>query len=187
MVSFATFFIASQVFLGLVSASPLQRRDEPPSMNCHPNFEGVGVSVTNSAREWGVSGLYAGADVTSLSVGGGLAKADFRFEQTGSPATSYIIKVVDNSNDLVVGLSGDHLQVKNLESTDLTQIWNVQCDFCSDNISQRKGNVAFGCKITSTTNNECVTIGEKDTDALFLADCSGIDAQSFDFWTATAF
>ncbi|KAF9002165.1 hypothetical protein BDQ17DRAFT_1326885 [Cyathus striatus] len=178
MFSFATFFIASQVFLGLVSASPLQRRDAPPSMNCHPNFEGVGVSVTNSAREWGVSGFYAGADVTSLSVGGGLSKADFRFEQTGSPATTYIIKLVDiENNDLVVGLSGDHLQ---------DQIWNVQCDFCSDNISQRQGNVAFGCNITSTTNNECVTIGEKDTDALFLADCVGTDAQNFDFWTETA-
>ncbi|KAF9003053.1 hypothetical protein BDQ17DRAFT_1356557, partial [Cyathus striatus] len=39
-------------------------------MNCHPNFEGAGVSVTNSAREWGVSGFHTGADVTSSSLRG---------------------------------------------------------------------------------------------------------------------
>lgn len=72
----------------LVSASPVVRQVGPAF--CSPNFEGVAVSVTNSAREWGITSASVGADV--ISPVGTLQTADFRFEQRGQPSVIYTIK-----------------------------------------------------------------------------------------------
>ncbi len=56
MPSSSALFIYALSAVGLVAAVPMQLNiRQMTSMMCSPNFEGAGVSVTNSAREWGAS------------------------------------------------------------------------------------------------------------------------------------
>ncbi|KAF9037794.1 hypothetical protein BDZ89DRAFT_1157236 [Hymenopellis radicata] len=166
----------------LVSASPVARQLAPV---CSPNFEGVAVSVTNSAREWGITSASVGADVISPT--SDLQTSNFRFEQRGQPSVSYTIKTISN-NDLVVAVRPDAtLELASIDSSDIAQEWNVLCDNCSTDISLIKGApVSFGCNITSVATGYCVQIGAQKEDAMFLAPCNGKDSQNFDFWTAPA-
>ncbi|KAK0469111.1 uncharacterized protein EV420DRAFT_1472400 [Desarmillaria tabescens] len=162
--------------VGLVAAVPMQLNTrQTTSMMCSPNFEGVGLSVTNSAREWGVSAHTVGADVTAPT--GSLSTADFLFQQNGQPAVSYTIKDITNPNLAVAVRPDGTLTLDNVDASDN--------DHCSTNISQLHGNVAFGCNITSVPSGLCVQIGAKGTDAMFTAPCNGEDNQNFDFWAAS--
>ena len=91
MPSSSALFIYALSAVGLVTAVPMHLNiRQTTSMMCSPNFEGAGVSVTNSAREWGVSAHAIGADVTAPV--GSLRTADFLFQQNGQPAVSYTIR-----------------------------------------------------------------------------------------------
>lgn len=182
----ALFFFFSAAF-----ASPLFRRQ---SAACSPNFEGVSVSVTNSAREWQpAKPVVSGADVLSPIIGSdgrpGLVTTDFRFEQIGQPDQPplYIIKPVEDNN-LVVNFDADGtLSLKPFSQTDSNQNWNVVCDFCGTDASNFSGQFSFGCNITSAVTGQCVQIDEDKTKPMFLAGCNGEDSQNFDFWTSAEF
>ncbi|PBK84632.1 hypothetical protein ARMGADRAFT_1169866 [Armillaria gallica] len=185
MPSSSALFIYVLSAVGLATAVPMQLNiRQTTSMMCSPNFEGAGVSVTNSAREWGVSAHAVGADVTAPV--GSLRTADFLFQQNGQPAVSYTIRDITNPNLAVAVRPDGTLELDTIDASgnDQTQKWDVLCDSCSTNISQLRGNVAFGCNITSTPSGLCVQIGAKETDAMFIAPCNGQDSQNFDFWTA---
>jgi hypothetical protein len=83
--------------IGGTSASPLTQRQNGV---CQPNFQGVGVSVTDSASEkfeWSLaSPAVAGNPVVTgpFTIG----QAEFRFEFTGAPTNTYLIKYVFNSS-----------------------------------------------------------------------------------------
>ncbi|KAG5653147.1 hypothetical protein H0H81_002058, partial [Sphagnurus paluster] len=83
-----TIFATLSAIYTFVGASPLEARQA----NCHPNFEGVGVSVLwdqdpFSVREW-VPGA-VGTNITTVIDDYNQA-AEFRFEQTGSTPVSYL-------------------------------------------------------------------------------------------------
>ncbi|KAK0194435.1 hypothetical protein F5146DRAFT_1035869 [Armillaria mellea] len=163
MPSSSALFICALSAVGLVTAVPMYLNiRQTTSMMCSPNFEVAGVSVTNSAREWGVFAHSIGT-------------ADFLFQQNGQPAVSYTIRDITNPNLAVAVRPESTLKLDTVDASgnDPTQKWNVLCDSCSTNISQLRGIVAFGCNITSAPSGLCVQIRAKDTDAI----------QNFDFWT----
>lgn len=82
-----SFILASLVTS--VCTSPLSSR----ASTCHPNFEGVGVSVVwddfpFNTSEWAPGSV--GVNVTTID--DYQAGAQFRFEQTGSTVPTYIGK-----------------------------------------------------------------------------------------------
>ena len=76
-------------FLGLTSASPLLARQA----GCHPNFEGVGVSVVNNALEWGLPSA-PGHDSFVISQPAVPSLIQWQFAFSGAPTNSYQIKYV---------------------------------------------------------------------------------------------
>jgi hypothetical protein len=76
-------------FLGLTSASPLLARQA----GCHPNFEGVGVSVVNNVLEWGLPSA-PGQDSFVISEAASPAVAEWLFAFSGAPTNTYQIKYV---------------------------------------------------------------------------------------------
>ncbi|KAG5642589.1 hypothetical protein DXG03_002513 [Asterophora parasitica] len=112
-------FLASIAFIcTLVHAFP----SEPRQSMCHPNFEGVGVSVLWNQepfhpREW-VPGA-VGANITT-AINEFNDAAEFRFEQTGSLVTSYIAKKLGvPANNLVVSVGANkYLTIAYLSSSD---------------------------------------------------------------------
>ncbi|KAF8646246.1 hypothetical protein AX16_007315 [Volvariella volvacea WC 439] len=94
--SFAVFATVFALFSGSF-ASPinqLEARSQHAPATCHPNFEGVGVSITNSAVEWGTApASVPGAYINNFSHRGPmLMHPDFRPEQDGQDPSQYIIK-----------------------------------------------------------------------------------------------
>ncbi|KIY44186.1 hypothetical protein FISHEDRAFT_67827 [Fistulina hepatica ATCC 64428] len=156
---------------------------------CSPNFAGAGVSITNSAREWGVvQPPQANENVTSQTSNthGMLATVDFllsNLTDISGTDTNYLITSIQNSSLAVATRDDGTLYLAPSDSCDESQLWNVLCDHCGANISASTGQFSYGCNITAVTNSFCVQIGKKATDGLFLAPCGGIDAQNFDFWT----
>ncbi|KAF8655493.1 hypothetical protein AX16_003023, partial [Volvariella volvacea WC 439] len=116
-----TLSLAASLFCATSTlATPIaEPRNSHSSTMCHPNFEGVGVSVTNSADEWGTSpASVPHAPIINYSHRGWmLAHADFRFEQDGQDPSRYIIKDVDN-NELVASVRDNKLLLLNQDRYD---------------------------------------------------------------------
>ncbi|KAF8653566.1 hypothetical protein AX16_003876 [Volvariella volvacea WC 439] len=81
-----------------------------PNAMCHPNFEGVGVSVTDSNHEWGTSpASVPHAPIINFSHRPSmLGYPDFRFEQNGQFPTEYIVKDVSH-HQLVASVRDNEL------------------------------------------------------------------------------
>ncbi|KAF8653578.1 hypothetical protein AX16_003888 [Volvariella volvacea WC 439] len=176
----ASFFCATSTL-----ATPIKEYRSPhTSAMCHPNFEGVCLSVTDNAQEWGTSPASVPyAPIINFSHRGSmLAHADFRFEQDGQYLSHYIVKDIGN-NELVASVRDNKLLLLNQNRNDQTQLWNVVCDECKTNISNTRGQVAVGCKIASVPSGLCATNTRVTGEALILAPCDGRVGQSFDFWT----
>ncbi|KAF5376703.1 hypothetical protein D9615_007808 [Tricholomella constricta] len=184
-------FLASLAFAStLVGTSPLEARQT----ECHPNFEGVGVSVVwmqepFSTREW-VPGT-VGANVTT-SINEYNEAAEFRFEQTGSSVTSYIAKklgVPANNQVVSVGSNNQYLDIEYLNPNDANQTWDISCNTCGTNAWSVHGVFASGCTIRSVNLGLCAQVITSATRAhsapsflLQLATCNGAQNQNYQFW-----
>lgn len=170
-------------FLGLTSASPLLARQA----GCHPNFEGVGVSVVNNALEWGLPSA-PGHDSFVISQPAVPSIIQWQFAFSGAPTNSYQIKslLVPESPELVVS-AGDpgalRLLTEVLSTVAPEQAWTVQCNTCNTGASSFKGLYASGCTIASVQTGECVQIDATAGDHLSLAGCDAQSHQTFDFYT----
>jgi len=169
------------------SASPLAQRQNGL---CRPNFQGAGVSVTDSASEsleWAVSSSPAIAGTPIVSAPFTAGQVEFRFEFTGAPTNTYLIKPLANP-ELVVASSGQAatLDLATPNSADPLQAWNVECQSCgSASAPNVNGQFIFGCVISSAANNGlCVQHGAGSSDPLVLSECNGQSLQTFDFGTA---
>ncbi|KAI4528222.1 hypothetical protein K525DRAFT_262443 [Schizophyllum commune Loenen D] len=155
---------------------------------CVPQFNGVGVSVTNSAREWGVKQPpAANASVTSESsnpnTASMLAKVDFFFHPIeGDDDSLFTISPAGKKHLAVALTESGNLALADASDDDESQHWSVQCDYCNAD-SSMQGQFSYGCNITSVTNGQCVEIAKDAKDPNFLAPCAGIDHQNFDLWT----
>ncbi|KAJ6618138.1 hypothetical protein B0H10DRAFT_1266810 [Mycena sp. CBHHK59/15] len=170
--------------LGAVSATPLADRQ---SATCSPNFEGAGVSIIAGQTEWGVSPVAAGTplkrDLGTFPLN---ATAEWHVEQTGSAIPTYIVKAISN-NELVVDVVDRQLTLEQINSASPTQIWEIDCKQCFSGASSTPGGGKFavGCAIKSAPSGLCVQL-EMGSEFIGLNPCSGVVAQTFDFWTATA-
>ncbi|KAG6839350.1 hypothetical protein C0991_003406 [Blastosporella zonata] len=171
-------------------ASPLQSRKS----KCHPNFEGVGVSVLwdqnpFNTREWSPNAV--GANVTTV-IDDFQQAAEFRFEQTGSSYATYIAKklgVSANNQVVSVGSNEQYINIAYLSSGDPNQTWDVSCDVCGTNAWSVHGLFADVCTIKSVHLGLCAQVVTTVTHAhsapsflLQLAACNGAANQNFQFW-----
>ncbi|GLB43065.1 hypothetical protein LshimejAT787_1205140 [Lyophyllum shimeji] len=178
-------------FSTLVGASPFGARQS----KCHPNFEGVGVSVVwdqssgFNTREWAPNAV--GANITT-AINDFQAAAEFRFEQTNSPVTAYIAKklgVPANDQVVSVGSNDQFLNIEYLNANDPNQIWDVSCDVCGTNAWSVHGAFASGCAIMSVNLRLCAQVVTTPTHShaapsflLQMEPCNGAWNQIFDFW-----
>jgi hypothetical protein len=87
---FSSVLIAFALSVAGTSASPLITARQA---GCRPNFEGTGVSVVSNGVEWGFANTPAqGSAVVNEAFTN--TQAEFRFEFTGAPANTYLIKYV---------------------------------------------------------------------------------------------
>lgn len=164
-------------------------RDWEPEI-CNPDFEGSALSVVGNHGEWGAESIEPGSHIIGTSTRGAeIANADFHFTLThnGETPRRYVIQDVDHA-DLVVGIVNNKLQLQNLNISDPTQIWSVQCEFCDSGFAGEDAYLAaYDCTISSPTTEECVELGLNKTQPLTLVPCSRRDEkQLFQFWTANA-
>ncbi|KAL1746275.1 hypothetical protein HDZ31DRAFT_34429 [Schizophyllum fasciatum] len=187
LLSSAVPFVAAAPFFAAPPSTFISRRAESDGP-CVPPFNGVGVSVTNSAREWGVKQPPAAeAKVTSetsdpknASI---LATVDFFFHPIeGDDASLFTISPAGKKHLAVAVTDSGNLTLADAADDEESQHWSVQCDFCNAD-SSMQGQFSYGCNITSVTNGQCVEIAKDAKDANFLAPCAGIDHQNFDLWT----
>ncbi|KAJ7220625.1 hypothetical protein GGX14DRAFT_675394 [Mycena pura] len=170
--------------LGVVSASPLAPRQ---GTTCNPNFEGAGVSIIAGQTEWGVSPVAAGTplkrDLGTFPLN---ATAEWHVEQTGAANPTYIVKAISNNQEVVDVVNG-RLTLEDISSTAKTQIWEIDCKQCVQGASSTPGGGKFaaGCAIRSAPSGLCVQL-EMGSEFIALAECSGVVAQTYDFWTATS-
>ncbi|KAJ7921721.1 hypothetical protein B0H13DRAFT_2655932 [Mycena leptocephala] len=167
---------AAACILGAVSATPVAR-----DATCNPNFEGAPVSIIAVDTEWGVSPVLAGTGLKSdLGTRPLNGTAEWHVEQTGSANPTYIVKAITGGNNLVV-------DVEEIDSTKLTQIWEIECDQCLPGAwsSPSGGKFAAGCAIKSVPSGLCVQL-EHASEFIGVGECNiGELAQRFDFWTTT--
>ncbi|KAJ6598258.1 hypothetical protein DFH09DRAFT_1356572 [Mycena vulgaris] len=181
MFSLASITIAC--VLGFVSATPLATRQ---SATCSPNFEGAGVSIIAGQTEWGVSPVVAGTplkrDLGTFPLN---ATAEWHVQQTGSANPMYIVKEI-NQNELVVDVVDGLLTLEAIDSTEQTQIWEIDCKQCFSGASSTPGGGKFasGCAIKSVPSGLCAQL-ERGAEFIGLGECTGVVAETFDFWTAT--
>ncbi|KAG6843815.1 hypothetical protein H0H87_012993, partial [Tephrocybe sp. NHM501043] len=123
----------------LVSGSPLELSTR--QIKCHPNFEGVGVSVIwdqlpFNSREWAPGAV--GANITTV-INDIQQAAKFRFEQTGAWPPTYVAKksgVPANNQVVSVGTSvtnNKFLKIAQSSSSDPNQTWDISCNICGTN------------------------------------------------------
>ncbi|KAK0502019.1 hypothetical protein EDD18DRAFT_678564 [Armillaria luteobubalina] len=150
----------------------------PQGSGCHPNFAGAALTLATSGP------LYWSAQpIVSNPLTASSSPSKFFFQQNGFPTVSYTVKTVDNVNFALEAKGGAPL-IENVDpsGSNQNQKWFVDCSPCSSaDISQTKGKVASGCKISSgsDTNKQCITA--KAPGATTLAACDGSGAQLFDF------
>ncbi|KAJ6521510.1 hypothetical protein B0H19DRAFT_1203859 [Mycena capillaripes] len=126
-------------------------------VTCSPDFGGAGVSIATGDAEWSVSPPFAMS-----------SPANWNVDQTESanPRTSLTLEQIDSSKQ--------------------TQIWEIECKQCFPGASLTPGGGVFasGCSIESVPIGLCATL-ETGSEFLGLADCNGVAAQTFNFWTAS--
>jgi hypothetical protein len=165
------------------SASPLVQRQ---TGLCNPNFQGVGVSVTNSDSETIEWQLASTAAVPGTVVGTApfnAEQAEFRFEFTGAPTNTYLIKPLANP-ELVVASTGQYgiLDLAVPNSADPLQAWNVECQSCgSASYPNVNGQYIFDCAISSAANNGLCISRSATGGELLMEECDGQSLQTFDF------
>ncbi|KAJ6536291.1 hypothetical protein B0H19DRAFT_1183124 [Mycena capillaripes] len=122
------------------------------------------VSGTPSARQATCSPDFGGAGV-SISAN----------------ATSEI-----SNNKLVVDVVDGELTLAQIDSSKPTQIWEIGCKQClpGASLTPAGGVFASGCSMKSVPSGLCATL-ETGSESLGLADCNGVGAQTFNFWTAS--
>ncbi|KAK0462775.1 hypothetical protein IW261DRAFT_1613919 [Armillaria novae-zelandiae] len=151
---------------------------QPPISGCHPNFAGAALTLsTSSALYW------SAMPVVGNPLSASPAPSKFFFQQNGSPTVSYTVKTVADVNFALEAKGGAPV-IGNTDPSGSNQCqkWFVDCSTCcSTDISQTKGKVASGCKISSgsDTTKQCVT--SRGPGAMTLAPCDGSGAQLFDF------
>ncbi|KAK0234354.1 hypothetical protein EDD85DRAFT_938687 [Armillaria nabsnona] len=150
----------------------------PPSSSCHPNFAGAALtlSTASGALSWSAKPVVGNPLSASSS------PSKFFFQQTGFPIVSYTVKTVEDVNFALEVKGGAPVIGNNDPSgSNQCQKWFVDCSSCSSaDISQTKGKVASGCRIsTGDTNKQCVTA--KIPGPMTLAACDGSGDQLFDF------
>jgi hypothetical protein len=150
----------------------------PPGSSCHPNFAGAALtlSTASGALSWSAKPV-VGNPLTASS-----SPSKFFFQQTGFPIVSYTVKTVEDVN-FALEVKGEAPMIGNNDPSGSNQCqkWFVDCSSCSSaDISQTKGKVATGCRIsTGDTNKQCVTA--KVPGPMTLAACDGSGDQLFDF------
>ncbi|KIK05026.1 hypothetical protein K443DRAFT_379531 [Laccaria amethystina LaAM-08-1] len=193
LLSNAFLFISLTLSASLKSGSayPLSflLRDWEPEI-CNPDFEGSALSVVGNHGEWGAQYIKPGSHVIGTSTRGAqVANPDFHFTLThnGETPRRYVIQDVDN-DIFVVGIVDNKLQLQNLNISNPTQIWKVECEFCDSGFAGEDAYLAaYDCAISSPTTEGCVQLGLNKTQPLTLVPCSRRDEkQSFQFWTANA-
>ncbi|KAF8646247.1 hypothetical protein AX16_007316 [Volvariella volvacea WC 439] len=96
VISLGTLYILTTLVTRCAFANPIKesRQLVLPENFCRPNFEGAGVTIGNSAEEWGTyPASVAGAHVNNRSHRPSIfGYADFRLEQDGQYPSRYIIK-----------------------------------------------------------------------------------------------
>ncbi|KAK0471838.1 hypothetical protein IW261DRAFT_1510571 [Armillaria novae-zelandiae] len=151
---------------------------QPPISGCHPNFAGAALTLsTSSALYW------SAMPVVGNPLSASPAPSKFFFQQNGSPTVSYTVKTVADVNFALEAKGGAPV-IGNTDPSGSNQCqkWFVDCSTCcSTDISQTKGKVASGCKISSgsDTTKQCVT--SRGPGAMTLAPCDDSGAQLFDF------
>ncbi|KAJ7791704.1 hypothetical protein B0H14DRAFT_3890483 [Mycena olivaceomarginata] len=184
MISAAVLTACIAAMSGIVSATPAPRQ----STLCNPNFEGAGVSIIDGGIEWGVSPAVAGTAL-DRTLGGfpPNATAEWHVQQTGTFPPTYIVKEI-NHNDLVVDIATNGLlTLEKIDSTKLTQTWQISCNSCSSGASSTAGGGEFasGCKIISASSGLCAEVQHAGVN-IHVTECNPVIAQTWDFWTATA-
>ncbi|KAJ7678000.1 hypothetical protein DFH06DRAFT_1422411 [Mycena polygramma] len=184
MFSFAALTVAC--ILGVTSATPLARQS-----TCSPDFEGAGVSIISGDDEWGYTSVAAGTDLVYNAENDPLnATAEWIVEKTGG---NYIFRAIKDTG-LVVGLSGGDaednggLALLNVDSTDSTQIWDIECTQCTPGASSAPGGrFASGCAIKSVPKDLCASRME-GSEGFGITYCNpGTHfAPLWEFWTATS-
>ncbi|KAK0431547.1 hypothetical protein EV421DRAFT_164064 [Armillaria borealis] len=149
-----------------------------PQGSCHPNFAGAALtlSTASGALSWSAKPVVGNPLSASSS------PSKFFFQQTGFPVVSYTVKTVEDVN-FALEVKGGAPVIGNNDPSggNQCQKWFVDCSSCSSaDVSQTKGKVASGCRISSgETNKQCVTA--KAPGAMTLAACDGSGDQLFDF------
>ncbi|KAG6918469.1 hypothetical protein DXG01_014096 [Tephrocybe rancida] len=181
------------IFSTLVVGSPLESRQA----KCHPNFEGVGVSVVwdqlpFTIREWTPGAV--GANITTVINDSSQQSAEFRFEQTGSFPTTYLAKklgVPANNQVVSVGSNNQYLNIAQSSSSDPNQTWDVSCGVCGTDAWSVHGLFADVCTIKSVHLGLCAQVVTSVTHAhsspsflLQPVTCNGAENQNFQFWMA---
>ncbi|KAK0187444.1 hypothetical protein F5146DRAFT_1142465 [Armillaria mellea] len=153
--------------------------DFPPSPGCHPNFAGAALTLSTAggAISWSANPIVGNPLSASSS------PSKFFFQQSGFPVVSYTVKTVQDVN-FALEAKGAAPVIGNTDPSGSNQYqkWFVDCSSCSSaDISQTKGKVASGCRMSSgsDTNKQCVTA--KGPGPMTLAACDGSGAQLFDF------
>ncbi|KAK0184292.1 hypothetical protein F5146DRAFT_245729 [Armillaria mellea] len=151
----------------------------PPGPGCHPNFAGAALTLSTAggAISWSANPIVGNPLSASSS------PSKFFFQQNGFPVVSYTVKTVQDVN-FALEAKGAAPVIGNTDPSGSNQYqkWFVDCSSCSSaDISQTKGKVASGCRMSSgsDTNKQCVTA--KGPGPMTLAACDGSGAQLFDF------
>ncbi|KAF9021165.1 hypothetical protein BDZ89DRAFT_1116043 [Hymenopellis radicata] len=155
--------------------------------SCSPDFEGAGLRVVDSfgSLEFGPSAANERAPVISSSFRGDYA-VDWHFEKTGQLDGVYIIKDVDNKKLAVRYARGqdDSIILDKASSSGKApdQLWTVQCDTCSTDISEIHGNVASQCIIRPYAHQGgCVAVGPNPDNLAYVTTDSDA-CTKFDFF-----
>ncbi|KAF8064455.1 hypothetical protein FPV67DRAFT_223606 [Lyophyllum atratum] len=192
----ALFLATLAAFSTLVGASPLEARQP----GCHPNFEGVGVSVVWDQSPFAIREFVpgdVGANITT-TINEFQQTAEFRFEQTGAFPARYIAKKLGvPANNMVIGsgtsvTNNQFLNIEYYNSNDPTQVWDVTCDVCGTNAWSLHGMFASGCTIKSSNLGLCAQVVTSVPRAhtapsflLQLVSCNGAAPnQKYQFWMA---
>jgi len=185
MLSFPLFSACLAAVAGMTSATPLMGRQ---STGCSPNFEGAGVSVIAGDVEWAVATAAAGQPILhDLGTFPPNATANWFVQQTGSAIATYIFKAINNTELAIDVASDESLILEDINASSLTQIWDITCNQCISGASSTPGGGKFasGCTIQSHPSGLCAQITHGGS-GVGLSTCTGVVAQTYDFWTATA-
>jgi len=163
--------------------------------------------VTEAHEEWYVGWPSEGQSIVSANAD--TKKANFRVEQIGQPAPEYIIKALDvpqNNLAAAADASGSKLVLQNIEpgvwSRDPNhghhhghhegakapkgfEKWEIQCEWCTDNVWGIKGIVASGCYIKNIGMKKCAELDDTLWNPIYLDHCDLNEDQVFNFYTVT--